>query len=121
MSQSLPSTTEEIEAIHANGPAATVELVQHLVQQLAAQQQTIAQLTQRIAELEERLARNSRNSNQPPSTDGFNRPPRSLRQPTGRKAGGQPGHKGQTLPFSTNPDRFVLHRPQQCAECGCPL
>jgi transposase len=130
MPSSLPSTTEEIEAIYASGPVATVTLVQQLVQQLSTALQTNAELAQsnaelaqRIAELEERLGRNSRNSNQPPSTDGFNRPspPRSLRRPTGKKPGGQPGHKGQTLRFSANPDRFVLHRPGQCAQCGCPL
>jgi transposase len=118
----LPSTTEEIEAIYANGPTVTVALVQQLLEQIAAQQQTITQLAQRIEELEERLGRNSRNSSQPPSSDGFNRPsPRSLRQPTGRKPGGQPGHKGRTLRFSANPDHVVVHRPGQCAECGCPL
>ncbi|MBF6614915.1 MAG: transposase [Chloroflexi bacterium] len=128
----VPSTIEEIEAIYASGPAAIVALVQQLLelvgaqeQTIASQQQTITQLTQRIAELEGRLGRNSHNSNQSPSSDGFNRPPppspRSLRQPTGRKPGGQPGHKGKTLRFSANPDRVVVHRPMQCAECDCPL
>jgi transposase len=126
MPLNLPNTTEEIEAIYASGPAATVAFVQHLVEQLTTALQNNAELSQRIAELEERLGRNSHNSNQPPSTDGFNRParpspPRSQRQPTGKKTGGQPGHKGHTLRFSANPDRIVIHRPAQCAQCGCPL
>src|SRR2546428_995863 len=121
MLPTLPCTTEEIEAIYASGVAATVDLVRQLLEQLAAQQQTIVDLAQRVAELEERLARNSRNSNQPPSSDGFNRPPRSLRPPTDKKPGAQPGHKGQTLRFSANPDRVVIHRPEQCAHCGCCL
>src|SRR5437870_2265645 len=137
----LPSTTEEIEAIYAAGPAAVVAFVQQFVEQLnialranaelaqrnaelaqrnAELAQRNAELAQRITELEERLGRNSRNSNQPPSSDGFNRPPRpsprSLRQPTDKKTGGQPGHKGKTLPFSANPDRVVVHRPVECAE-----
>lgn len=121
----LPSTTEEIEAIYAKGPAATVVLVEQLLELLATQQQTITRLAGRVEELEQRLGRNSRNSSQPPSSDLFNRPPRpsprSLRQPTGKKTGGQPGHKGKTLRFSANPDRVVVHRPAECAECGCPL
>jgi transposase len=113
----LSLTREQIEAVYASGPAAVVALVEQL-------QQTLGELSQRVSELEGRLGRNSRNSSQPPSTDGFNRPPpppRSLRQPTGNKAGGQRGHKGQTLRFSANPDRVVVHRPKQCAHCGCCL
>jgi transposase len=124
----LPSTTEEIEAIYASGPGAVVALVQQFVEQLNVALQANAELAQRITELEERLGRNSRNSNQPPSSDGFNRParssPRSLRQATGKtgkKSGGQPGHKGKTLRFCAHPDRVVEHQPAECAECGCPL
>src|SRR5207244_652427 len=106
----LPSTTEQIKAIYASGPDATVALVLQLLEQLTTQQQTIARLAQRIEELEERLTRNSRNSSQPPSSDGFNRPPRSLRQPSSRKPGGQPGHKGEPLRFSAHPDAVVVHR-----------
>ncbi len=121
----LPSTTEEIEAIYDSGRTATVALIQQLLALLASQQQTITQLTERIEELEHRLGRNSRNSSQPPSSDGWGRPPRpsprSLRQPTDKKSGGQSGHKGKTLRFTAHPDRVVVHRPAECAECGCPL
>ena len=125
MPHSLPSTTEEIEAIYASGSAATVALVQQFAEQLSTALHNNAELAQRIADLEERLGRNSHNSSQPPSTDGFNRPPspsaRSLRQRSGKKVGGQPGHKGHTLRFSPNPDRIVIHRPAECVQCGCPL
>src|SRR5438128_11359561 len=122
----LPSTTEEIEAIYDSGRAATVALVQQLVEQLSIALQANAELAQRITELEQRLGRNSRNSSQPPSSDGFNRPARpspvrSLRQPTGKKPGGQPGHKGKTLRFCAHPDQVGVHRPHACAECRCPL
>jgi transposase len=128
----LPSTTEEIQAIYASGLEATVALIQQLLeivgaqeQLIATQQQTITQLAQRVEELEQRLGRNSRNSSQPPSSDSFNRPsrpsPHSLRQPTGKKSGGQPGHKGKTLRFSAHPDRVVVHRPYECSACGRPL
>lgn len=60
---------------------------------LAERDCTIAKLTTRLAELEEQLRRSSKNSSKPPSSD----PPWLLRgakrTPSGRKPGGQPGHK----------------------------
>jgi len=63
-------------------------------------------LTARLAELERRLGLNSRNSGKPPSSDGLKKPPRvgSLREPTGKTTGGQPGHPGQTLRRTETPD-----------------
>src|SRR6516162_7795574 len=50
----------------------------------------------RIAELEERLGKDSTNSSKPPSSD----PPSVKRRPpapaSGRKRGGQPGHRHHT-------------------------
>ncbi len=110
MSHTLPHTTAEIEAVYARGSAAVVDLVQDLLAQVDRQQQTIADLAAQVQQLQERLDRNSHNSHQPPSTDGFHRPPRSLRQSSGKKPGGQPGHPGHTLRFSDAPDRIVIHR-----------
>ena len=53
----------------------------------------IAELEQRVGDLEGRLKLNSTNSSKPPSSDpiGFKRKPPT--PPSGRKRGGQPGHR----------------------------
>jgi transposase len=52
----------------------------------------VGALTQRMAELEQRLAQNSSNSSRPPSSD-VPGSARAGKKPTGRRPGGQPGHK----------------------------
>src|SRR5579863_3544512 len=84
------------------------------VETLAAQVQT----------LEARLAKDSHNSGKPPSSDGVSRvvrTPKSLRQPSGKKAGGQLGHRGQTRHLEATPDAVVEHRPSVCTHCQEPL
>jgi transposase len=76
-----------------------------------------------IAELRARLDQNSRNSSKPPSSDGYGKPPaekrkRSLRRRSGRKPGGQRGHKGHHLERREDPDRVVLHSVEVCECCG---
>ncbi len=63
--------------------------------------------------------KNSRNSSLPPSKDE-NRPPRtkSLREQTGKKPGGQPGHEGSTLKMTSTPDKILKHIPEYCSCCG---
>ena len=82
-----------------------------------------AALVARVAELERRLGLNSSNSGKPPSSDGLKKPPRtsSLREPTGKKTGGQTGHPGHTLKRCETPDAIVDHFPPNCAKCGAPL
>src|SRR5712692_10744110 len=54
----------------------------------------IEALQERINTLERQQAKDSHNSSLPPSADRFVRAPKSLRQKSGKKAGGQPGHRG---------------------------
>ena len=79
----------------------------------------VAGLKAQVADLERRLAQNSRNSSRPPSSDGLAKPPapKSLRRPSGRKPGGQPGHEGGHLAQVAVPDDVVNHRPSVCAGC----
>jgi transposase len=88
-----------------------------------ALKELITGLQGKIAELERRLGLNSSNSGKPPSSDGLKKPARtrSLREPSGKKRGGQKGHPGETLRQVATPDAVVNHYPELCAGCGAAL
>lgn len=68
---------------------------------------TNEELIERLQVLEFRLNQNSRNSSKPPSTDFHvkEKPnPKSRREQSGKKAGGQEGHPGTTLDMVNDPD-----------------
>lgn len=96
-------------------------MIRLLEERIAAQEQVIAALTARVKEFEDQSATDSHNSSKPPSSDGFAKRARSLRHPSGKKTGGQPGHPGSTLRLSDTPDRVVEHRPTACQACGGAL
>jgi transposase len=79
-----------------------------------------AALTGRLAALERLLGLNSSNSGKPPSSDGLKKLPRvsSLREPSGKRTGGQKGHPGKTLCRTDAPDAIIDHYPEACAACG---
>lgn len=80
------------------------------------------QLQRRNAELEALATRDSHNSSRPPSTDpAWAKRTKSLRRPSGKRPGGQVGHRGQTLRLSAHPDRVVEHRPRECRSCHAQL
>ena len=96
------------------------EQVEQLTETVSTLNQTIVELQQTIAELREQLNKNSRNSSKPPSSDGYKKPkPKSLRESSGRKAGGQDGHEGHHLNIEQTPKEIISHMPSGCA--GCPL
>ena len=100
--------------IEALSESAKVDLIIQLMVQ-------VAQLTARVTELEARLGMNSANSSKPPSSDGYSKPnPKSLRERSGRKPGGQKGHEGTNLRQVSEPDAVEVHTPE-CCVCGCCL
>src|SRR5690242_15500117 len=92
-------------------------------QQLALALAQNAALQVRVQELEARLAKDSHNSSKPPSSDGLARTKKttSLRRRSGKKPGGQLGHRGETLHLVGRPDEVVHHRPTDCETCHAPL
>src|SRR6266704_3464694 len=94
-----------------------------LIALIAALRAENAALKARLAELERRLELNSSNSGKPPSRDGLKKPERvtSLRERSGKKPGGQKGHKGETLRPVTAADAVVDHYPPACSMCGAGL
>ena len=92
-----------------------------VVDQLLAAEQQVQDLLRKVRQLEDGQALNSSNSSKPPSSDGLTKPPpRSLRQKTARKPGGQPGHPGHTLQPVQKPDQIILHPLDRCpcGQCG---
>jgi transposase len=86
----------------------------------AALRKQVLVLAERVQELEARLAKDSHNSNKPPASDGLTRKTKSLRRRSGKKPGGQIGHRGETLRLIATPDEIVEHRPATCAGCHRP-
>ena len=96
-----------------------IALWQH-VQTLQAQ---VVTLQAEVAQLREQLGRNSQNSSKPPSSDAPSAPPRPKPAPSGRKAGGQPGHTGhgRKLVPVEQVNRVLDLKPTQCNDCGALL
>jgi hypothetical protein len=69
-----------------------------------------------LKEALDKLSKNSGNSSRPPSSDPF-RKTQSLRTASGKRPGGQKGHKGTTLLMKEVPDEVVLHAPHKCHHC----
>jgi len=77
----------------------------------------IGVLQERVKTLEGQLAKDSHNSSLPPSSDRFVRAPRSLRQKSDKKPGGQRGHCGHHLKQAKNPDEVLIHAVERCESC----
>lgn len=104
-------TSEEVRAAYQQGEEAVVELVEGLIK-------IIAEFANRVQVLEDQVAKNSRNSGKPPSSDRLKKVRQgSLRKSSGKKRGGQPGHQGHTLKAVTEPDQIEVHSISQCRHC----
>jgi transposase len=94
-----------------------------LERELAAERARGDALQDRVEWLSRRLGRDSSNSSRPPGSDGPFRGPRdrSLRQPSGRRPGKQPGAPSSTLGQVADPDEREERGPAECSRCGADL
>lgn len=95
---------------------------------IARKDREISTLQARVNALEEELSRfhsprkTSMNSSVPPSKNPLGiKHSSSLREKSGLKSGGQPGHKGVTLEMAHQAHDTVAHLPDVCSGCGCSL
>jgi transposase len=89
-----------------------------LRQQVLVLDQKLSDLMNKVDQMSVR--KDSHNSSMPPSGD-LHRKTRSLRGASGRKPGGQPGHKGTTLKMTDSPDRIEPLVPRFCSVCATEL
>jgi len=96
-----------------------------LLEKIEEQNALIIALLSRISELEEEIRqlkspkKDSSNSSVPPSQDPYrNKKTNSLREKSGKRPGGQQGHKGITLEMSEHPAEVKEHIPHYCNKCG---
>ena len=112
--------------------------IHKLETELASTKTELADANARIKELESdsdeeddssgssgKPEKNSSNSSIPPTQESIAarelRRTKSLRKPSGKPSGGQPGHKGSTLQSVSAPDRIIKHEPAYCKCCGRSL
>lgn len=100
MAKSLEQLAREA---YSRGEEAVIELV--------------TSLGRKLKEEAFRRSQDSSNSSFPSSRDLGKKKKNNSREKSGKKTGGQPGHKGSTLEQVPNPDVTVPCRPESC-ECG---
>ena len=101
---------------------ALVSIIQALRQRMQELEKTVAEQAAVIQSLHDQAAKDSRNSSKPPSSDGLKKPrTRSLRKKSGRRSGGQKGHKGHTLKMVEEADHIEVHQISTCPNCATDL
>jgi transposase len=112
-------TDRELHELYSTGPETTIFFIKTLFDKLQILDVIVSRQETQIQTLKEQVAKNSRNSSKPPSSDGFNKKPtpKSQRKKSGKRPGGQLGHEGTTLPRSEKPDETVTLSPALCSHC----
>src|SRR5260370_14322632 len=81
------------------------------------QGEQMSRLSEQLKAVQDRQASDSHNSHLPPASNRFVRTPKSLRKPSEKPSGGQPGHPGSSLQFSATPDEIILQQVERCEAC----
>jgi transposase len=92
-------------------------------ERIAALERRVAELEARLRDLTARLGTNATNSSTPPSANPPNAPKPVVKERTGKKPGGQPGHPAH-LRRRLPPERVnqvIPFVPERCNRCAAPL
>ena len=103
-----------------NTPASVRELVEKLGQRIQKSEEKLVNSEARNQELLEKINRTSKNSSSPPSSDLPGTSKSLEKKKSGKKRGGQPGHKGHTrhLYDVSECEAILDHHPETCSCCG---
>jgi hypothetical protein len=93
-------------SLDARIEAAVAKAVEPMRREIAKKETEIEKAKDEIARLKASKGKDSGNSSKPPSSDGYRKVPNN-REPSGRKSGGQPGHKGHTVSIPKNLEELV--------------
>jgi transposase len=119
MKSSLEFDRSQLEQLDKD---ALIAIILMLQEQIGVLQHKVDELTAEHQAVQVQLAKNSRNSSKPPSSDGLKKGrPRNLRRKTGRRSGGQKGHAGRTLEMVEQPEHVSVHPVSACPHCDNDL
>jgi hypothetical protein len=108
---------EEVSSYEQSTKEELIKIIRDLTSEIAALKKELEDLK---SSKEGEVAKTSANSSIPPSKDQVRRT-RSLRKKSGKKSGGQAGHKGHNRAWKDDPDRIVLIENECCEACGASL
>jgi transposase len=93
------------------------ETIKDLTKRLNAAEREKEKNKEQLATLRDHMKKNSETSDKPQSVNIFKKPV-STKTKSGKKQGGQPGHKGNTLRQFPNPTEVIERRPDEMCACG---
>ncbi|AFZ28439.1 Transposase IS66 family (plasmid) [Cylindrospermum stagnale PCC 7417] len=104
-------------------PTSVKKLVEEMAQQIEQQSKKLTEVLSVQEQLLEKINRTSVNSSSPPSSDppGFGK--KWQKTKSGKKRGGQPGHKGNSRDLYPIEEcsSVIDHHPEECGNCGATL
>jgi len=126
--QKISITREQIREVYDQGPEAVENLVLSLVDSInqlidivEEQNTKIKAQDKRIKKLEDQIAKNSRNSSKPPSTDSPYKNKNKNKKKKKKKYGEKKKRTGTTLNQVSDPDEIISCKVEFCEHCHCDL
>ncbi len=101
-------------------PISVQKLVEEMEQQIGKLEKKLTEVLTVQEQLLEKVNQTSKNSSLPPSSDPPGVEKKQTIKKSGKKRGGQPGHKGSSRELYPIKDcsEIIEHHPQECPSCG---